>query len=149
MAITILETQEQARNARHVAGVKFRCADCGQVKDVQTTGGTGYGYDADNRMVCYACCGKRDRADLISKGRGVLYLNREPKGGGTLTNWPGTLTNWPGTLAIPCGVRKGRHNMAGVRYDVWFTLAGAQWHGVQYGNNTQLCHCRRLKSGEA
>lgn len=34
----------------------------------------------------------------------------------------------------------------GVRYDTWFTGPdGKQWHAVQYGDNTQIAHCRRTK----
>jgi hypothetical protein len=53
---------------------------------------------------------------------------------------------WPGTLKIRCGVRTGRHNIAGKRYDVWFVGPdGKNWHGVTYGDNTQICRVRRLK----
>ena len=30
-------------------------------------------------------------------------------------------------------------------YDVWFIGPdGKEWHGVQYGDLTQVCHCRRV-----
>jgi hypothetical protein len=30
---------------------------------------------------------------------------------------------------------------------VWFTDSdGRRWHGVNYGHNSQLCHCRRLRA---
>lgn len=55
------------------------------------------------------------------------------------------ITNWPGTLEFPAlQVRSGRHNIAGTRIDVWFFVGKQQWHGVQYGEWTQICHCKRL-----
>lgn len=56
------------------------------------------------------------------------------------------LTNWPGTLNLPINtIKVGRHNIARRRYDFWFTFESANWHGVQYGDNTQLAHCRKVK----
>jgi predicted lipoprotein len=64
-------------------------------------------------------------------------LNREAK------VWE--VSNWPGTLKMRAHVRVGNHNMARNRYDAWFTGPdGQQWHGVTIGDNTQLCHCKRL-----
>jgi hypothetical protein len=60
--------------------------------------------------------------------------------------WTHELTNWPGSLSIQVRrIKTGHHNIAGKRYDVWFTFEGHEWHGVQYGDNTQICHCRKLK----
>lgn len=75
---------------------------------------------------------------IRATGRAVLYL----------TGKPGEyeVTNWVGSMRLkPWRVRKGRHNIAGTRYDVWFNLDGATWHGVQYGENTQIVRCKRLK----
>lgn len=57
------------------------------------------------------------------------------------------VTNWPGSLSFRTGyIRKGRHNFAGTRYDTWFTGPDEKtWHAVQYGENTQIAHCRRVK----
>lgn len=57
-----------------------------------------------------------------------------------------SLTDWAGRLSFPVtSISKGRHNMAGTRYDVTFTGPdGKPWRGTQYGENTQICHCRRL-----
>ena len=87
-------------------------------------------------------------------GKITLYLSyRTEKGLASVTGKPYSfrsywLGNWPGSIKIiPHHVRKGRHNIAGTRYDVWFTdHKNRQWHGVQYGENTQLCHCKRLKA---
>jgi hypothetical protein len=158
----VLETQEQLRDAPHVEGLQFKCAKCGLVKSVQASGGTGYGYmPGDNRPVCYLCCGDLDREVMLRDGKITLYLTCEPvskalwKGraytAATLAFGPGRSTlgkvsNWPGTLEFPCYTTYGKHNIAGVRYDAWFTGPdGFEWHGVTYGNNTQVCHCRRTK----
>ena len=98
--------------------------------------GPGHGTDSEGKTYCYTCCGERDKAGMIRTGRATLYLT------------PTAITNWPNSLRFNYGeVRVGRHNMAGKRYDVWFRGPdGADWHGVQYGDNTQLLHCRRLKA---
>ena len=125
---------------------KFDCADCGEHKvhvNPNDCGGVGYATvreDGIEKKVCYACCGKRDIADMRERGRTVLYLTeREGKP---------VVTNWPGTLSFPVRYsRKGRHNIAGTRQDVWFTdCDGREWWGVSYGDYTQLCHCKRLKA---
>ena len=102
--------------------------DCGH-------GGAGHGTDAQGKTFCYACCAERDKADMIRTGRATLYLTDK------------AITNWPGSLRFDFGeVRVGRHNIAGKRYDAWFRGPdGAAWHAVQYGDNTQICHCRRVK----
>ena len=76
---TIIETQKQARNTVHTSAVQFKCGDCGHVKPVQTSGGTGYGYygpdGADAKPICYECCGKRDLANFRSnyKSNFIIY----------------------------------------------------------------------------
>ena len=55
------------------------------------------------------------------------------------------ITNWPNTLRFNGGFSVGRHNIAGKRYDVSFVFNGFYWHGITYGDNTQICHCRRTK----
>lgn len=134
----------------------FTCVDCGQVKPTTDDGGTGYAVDNEGKgKVCYACCGVRDRKDMIEHGKATLYLTMPGKDvdmgvrqgkeikTGKVGNWPGTLT-----FTLNSGaVKVSRHNIAGKRYDVWFTGPdGATWHGVTYGDNTQLCHCRRTKA---
>jgi hypothetical protein len=126
--------------------------DCGHKPSPHESFTTGYGTDADGRTYCYDCCADRDRQAMAETGRATLYL--------TIPNQPAriqppswiyqtgiTLSNWPGSLAIPIAcVKVGAHNVARRRYDVWFTFNGELWHGTQYGDNTQLCHCRRIKS---
>jgi hypothetical protein len=117
----------------------FKCADCRQVKDIPSSGGTGYA-TYGNDVVCYQCSAARDRANMAADGRATLYLMECRDKGYSLTNWPGTL------VIVPFRVRTGRHNIAGKRYDVWFTGPdGKPWHGTQYGDSSQLCRCRRVK----
>jgi hypothetical protein len=99
-------------------------------------GGTGYGLDKENNKVCYSCCGKQDEESMEKTGKTILYLDTAKR----------TVSNWPGTLSINLSsLSKGRHNIARVRYDVSFIHKGKRWHGVQYGDNTQICHCKRSK----
>ena len=115
---------------------------CGDGK----TDGRLYGRTPAGEVHCDVCCGEEDKARMIETGRATLYLSRhepEPLG---LSGW--RLSNWPGTFSIKLlmSPKVGLHNMAGRRYDVWFTGPdGKDWHGVQYGDNTQICHCRRIK----
>jgi hypothetical protein len=126
--------------------VMFTCADCGETikyHNKSDCGGTGYAIVREGgieKKVCYACCALRDLAGMNGTGRVVLYL----------TGLPGAqvVTNWPGTLKFPVvSSRKGRHNIAGSREDVYFVDGnGKRWHGVQLGDFSQICRCRRLKA---
>jgi|ERR1700724_189225 len=111
----------------------------------------GYGiFGADGAKVCYACCAIIQRADMIATGKATLYLTHERFGDhkiAQLDNWrDGRVSDWPGELSFPCRVKRGRHNIARWRYDAWFTVDGQSWHGVSYGDNTQIIHCRRVQS---
>ena len=98
---------------------------------------TAHGLDKEDKPVCYECCGKQDRADMIETGKAILYLNDK---GRTVSNWPNSLTFHTGAI------KKSFHNIARWRYDFWFTGPDkATWHGVQYGDNTQIAHCKRTK----
>jgi hypothetical protein len=109
--------------------------DCGHPVSEHLSITTGYGTDKDGKKHCYECCAVRDKAAMIEDGKATLYLAKNE------------VTNWPGSLRFAVSyTRKGRHNIAGSRHDVWFTGPdGKRWHGVQFGENTQLCHCRRIK----
>ena len=120
----------------------FKCSHCNQEKQHEPDFTTGYAIYKSGEKVCFNCCGVIDRADLARNNKGTLYLSRNAiTGGYELTNWPGTFR-----IFINHTPRKGSHNLARYRYDVWFTFDGSEWHGVQYGDNTQLCHVRRLKA---
>lgn len=137
----IYTTIKQLRKVRHVDGVQFKCADCGQVFPVGTSGGTGYGYWADSstpRPVCYDCCAKRERQAMIDTGRACLYLVQRD------TAWE--VHDWPGRLVFRATVRTGHHNIARKRYDAWFRGPdGHIWHGVKLGDNSDIVRCKRTK----
>jgi hypothetical protein len=105
-------------------------------KDCKPEGiATGYAITSDQRILCYDCAATNERADMIEDGRAVLYHGDDK------------VTNWTGLLSFNCGpARKSRHNIARWRYDVWFIGPDKkQWHGVRYGDNTQILRCRRAK----
>lgn len=120
-----------------------KCFDCGATF-ISNGFSTGYGTDREGNRVCFACCGIRDQKDMEKTGKATLYLTLKERPGLRLFA-DGEVGNWPGTLKLPCRVKRGRHNIAGVRFDAWFRFAGKDWHGVQYGENTQLIHCKQLK----
>ena len=123
----------------HKLTVTTYCDRCG--KECKPNGlGTGYGAfneEGKTTRLCYACCAVREWDDMKREGKGVLYLDIDKE----------QVTNWPGSLVFKTGrVRKGRHNIARVRYDAWFRDGdGWVWHCVQYGDNTQIAHCKRTK----
>lgn len=114
------------------------CDRCGG-ECVPTGVTTGYGVTADGQKHCFPCCGEVDRAEMIATGRATLYLSGE--------HISAFVSNWPGTLKFYVQhVSRGRHNIARVRYDFRFTGPdGKEWSGTQYGDDTQIAHCRRLK----
>lgn len=110
------------------------CSRCGKIC-VSDGCGTGYGKTTEGAIVCYDCCGKEDKKSLLSLKKGekyYLYLS------------DGHLTNWPGTLKIKVTPKIGRHNMAGVRRDVWFSLEDKNFHGVQYGDMSEICYIQAV-----
>lgn len=118
---------------------EFTCSVCKETKIHEEEHTTGYGLDKDNNKICFACCGIKDAEEMDKTGKATLYLTK-----GSDSIW--YVSNWPGTLKIRVQYqRKGHHNIAGNRYDVWFTFNDSTWHGVQYGEMTQICHCRRTK----
>ncbi len=122
----------------------FNCSKCGLLKPVQTSGGTGYGVDRKtDAKTCYACIGEEDQKELENAVIGdkfTHYLTNSNNEGYQVTNWPGS---WK-TGKLHC--RKGRHNIAGCRYDVWFKVGKNYFHGVTFGNMTQICHIKCVKN---
>ena len=118
--------------------VAFTCDRCG-VCHVYRSWVTGYGSNSAGEKICYECCGELDRELMREKGKITLYLVSE------FSRW--FVTNLPNTLRFR--VKKfhiGKHNIARTRHDVWFTdHEGNRWWGVSYGEDSQLCHCKRLK----
>jgi hypothetical protein len=118
--------------------MRLSCGHAIEKKPKEYTGGTGYGIDENRKKICYECCALRDKATMRENGKITLYL--VPIGSSY------EVTNWPGTLRLPVHTsRTGRHNIARTRTNVWFTFEGAQWYGVQYGDWSTICHCKRLK----
>ena len=125
------------------------CEKCGKKIVSKYDFTPGYGLlkteDGKEEKWCYDCCGEYDKKlieDCKPGDKFILYLHYEKKG----KYGDSYVSNWPGTLKFICGVREGRHNIARVRYDVWFTdHIGRDWYGVTYGDDTQICHCRLLK----
>ena len=140
------------------------CARCGysgpfRICGDGKTAGRLYGSFQDGSILCDACCGETDREDMVRTGRAMLYLTMPPASEARSTyglrdefrrysDGSVYLSNWSETLRFGArwgAVKTGLHNIARVRYDVWFTGPdGKEWHGVQYGNLTQICHCRRV-----
>jgi len=113
--------------------------ECGHEPSHHEEFTTGYGVTDNGERHCYECCAKMDREFMDSNKKITLYLvERDGKF---------FIENWAGSLSYKVQFsKKGGHNIAGSRLDVWFNdHHRRQWHGVQYGNNTQLCHCKKLK----
>lgn len=112
----------------------------------------GYAKLKNGRKICYECCANINKKSMRDTGRAILYLSEitpQKEEAERFGNWPmkcGEVMNWPGTLRFPLFViHKGRHNLAGIRRDVYFTFENTKWHGVNYGYNSQILYCKRLK----
>lgn len=101
---------------------------------------SGYGVDTNGNKVCYPCCAEQDKQYMRDHGRITLYLTMDGQGKYKVTNWPGSVI-----FSASC-VKRSSHNIARYRYDTWFVFEGYYWHAVQYGDNTQIAHCKRTKS---
>jgi hypothetical protein len=81
------------------------------------------------------------------EGRGILYLC-EHNDSGTR----GCVSQWAGGFRQPIyWSKRSRHFVPGCphevwRRDVWFSLEGESWHGVNIGDN-EILRCHRLKGG--
>lgn len=105
-----------------------KCSTCGT--DLTTKP---HALDNDGNRYCYKCCAEQDKEQMRNENKIVLYLSGEH------------VTNWPGSLKIPVRYKKvGKHNMAGTRVDVWFVFEDREWHGTQYGHDSELCYCKKL-----
>lgn len=127
---------------------RFICDQCGQHKEHVSTCSTGYGTTKTEEYICFDCCGLNDARDLAALpvgGKTCLYLTSPT--GRPNDSVKGTLGNWCGTFKIDgLWLSVGSHNIAGVRYDGRFMYKGSTYSATQYGNNTQICHIRRLKA---
>lgn len=114
------------------------CSQC--KKEIISNGiSTGYGIDPQtNNKICYECCGINDLKKLQTckiGDRFVYYLSK------------GKVINWPSTMVItPYYFRVGKHNIARKRTDVWFTVNGNKFWGVNYGDNSEILYITRIKN---
>lgn len=114
----------------------YKCTQCGaSVKEAAT--------DLNGNRICFKCCGENDQLSLSSAKIGdkfMFYLTWR-------NNERPYISNWPGTMKINAAFYKtGRHNFARKRYDVWFNFKGKSFWGVTYGDSTQICHIKCVKS---
>lgn len=99
---------------------------------------------------CYDCQARFDAAQMMKDSISYQYLVP------VITNplapywkeW--RIRNYSVTMEfrIPSSPYKSKHNLAGHRYDVWFTGPdGAKWHAVAFGQIVDGClvKCTRLK----
>lgn len=120
------------------------CHVCGKTIEPSRNGGTGYGVDKEKHIICYDCCTKLELDHLNSLKVGektTLYLSKSKEDDKYY------VSNWTSGFSIP--VKKhsiGEHNMAGIRRDVWFEYNNHYFHGTQYGNFSELCHIKRIKT---
>jgi len=120
----------------------FVCSSCNENKTHSIESlTTGYGIHPDTgEKTCFACIGIQDEIKLLDMKPGertYLYLSGET-GSRKVSNWPGSFSR-PVTHSSV-----SRHNWGLKRYDVWFTVQGERFHGYQIGDNTQICHVRKL-----
>ena len=120
------------------------CSRCGKtIVNPKNHVGTGYAtYRGSEKKVCYKCVGILDREAMNKLKPGQKYDLYLTKRGGKYF-----VSNWCDTLKYPVyTLSTGRHNMAGTRTDVWFKDGRKRWwHGVQYGDNSDICRCQLLK----
>ena len=121
---------------------RIECCKCG--KPCKPSGiSAGYAVDKDGNHYCYTCSSKHEEQtlrELPIGGKTYLYLTFDKE------NCRWKLQNWTGLLSIPIySVKRGRHNFAGNRYDFWFVYHGNTYHGVQYGDNTEVATVTRIK----
>ena len=121
-------------------GDSMEVLDCGHPPSEHSSFTTGYG-TFNGKRHCYDCCANNEKKWMIEKGRTALYLMQ-------YDDKPWEVTDWSGKLRFKVTSRRvGRHNWGLKRYDVWFTGPdGRLWWGVQYGDNTQLVHCKATRT---
>ena len=119
---------------------KVYCSKCG--KECKPDGvATGYGVISEtDDKICYTCCGELDKQRLLKAKPGDKFCFY--RAGDIRRGY--YVSNWPGSFKVRVYPRKGRHNIAKVRYDFWFKFGSREFHGVQYGNNTQIAYIRCL-----
>lgn len=91
--------------------------------------------DAHNALLAQA-----EWQAMLKHGKGLLYISTDKEGQSVVSDWPGV------HKVQPYHSRSSFHNFAGKngRTDVWFSLDGSRWHGVNIGDS-QICHVKRCK----
>lgn len=110
--------------------------DCGHLPSKHETFTTGYGFDRNKKTYCYDCCAKHEAQAMRDTKQAVLYLVNNDK----------EVTDWPGHLRFNVTYKSsGKHNFGIKRIDLWFNFNGYVWHGVHYGDNSDLVYCKQTK----
>jgi hypothetical protein len=128
--------------------METKLLDCGHPVSEHESFTTGYGRDENGKTFCYACCAEGDKKYMREHGKIDLYLTFKEDENGIKR---ARITNWPASLVISSAngncvtFRRGNHNIARTRCDVWFVFEGENWHGTQYGEWTEIVHCKRVK----
>jgi len=118
------------------------CAICGKAL-IPSGVGSGYGINGNGEKICYECCAKLDIAELenLKHGEKICFYLTKNKAG----QWE--VTNWPASMRIKVDrFWEGRHNIAGKRRDVRFHIGSKHFHGVQYGNWSEICYIQSCKT---
>jgi hypothetical protein len=118
------------------------CSICSE--QINGTGiSPGYALNDSGEKICYKCCGVQDAVQLSAiTGKEEMYLylsfNKEKK--------TYEITNWPATLIInPTRIHSGKHNIAGTQTHVWFRFNHEYFHGVNFGNTSQVLVVKKIK----
>jgi hypothetical protein len=83
---------------------------------------------AHNRLL-----GQMEVEALKKHGKGILYLATEKCADGFERSF---VQSWDGSFkALVCNRNTSRNNSGATRIDVWFSLDGSNWHGVNIGDN--------------
>ena len=117
-----------------------KCYKCGRVCKPNGIVG-GYAVERDGNRYCFKCAAKREAQVLreLAVGESIhLYL--------VVRNGEWCVQNFTGLLSIPIYyIKAGRHNFAGIRHDFWVEYHDNIYHGVVYGEDTQLARVKRIK----
>jgi hypothetical protein len=121
----------------------FGCKDHFVIHDELTTG---YGIKQFGKRkvkLCYDCIAKAETGRMLIDGANVMYLTKDQAGQMWVSNWPASLK------FVVYYSKQSRHACFGYnnkRHDVWFVGPdGFTWHGIQRGNNNDICRVKRTK----
>lgn len=143
----VLYNAEQAQAVRHTGErIVFQCAVCRQIKPTADSGGTGYG-KSGNDLICYDCCGRRDRWSMQAGEPITLYFTHGGLAFGKPESNPPAITNWPGTMRFPVqSYRRFRHPFTREAYcGSFYGPDGKLWRFKNIGDS-QIAHCRPARA---